>query len=106
MRKYFALPAIPGGDFLILCHTSFFLLAPIYDLVYYNVIIPQIAVRVKNEQKVRNMEYNFNEMIKVRPDILDQLLADYLMRYYDMTDEQQKNEREKLSRLESEHGQV
>ena len=52
------------------------------------------------------MEYTFDELIKVRPDILDKLLADYLIRYYDMTEEQQQAEVKKISRLEIEHGQV
>lgn len=52
------------------------------------------------------MEYTFNELIKVRPDVLDRLLADYLIRYYDMTEEQQHEEIKKISRLEIEHGQA
>lgn len=52
------------------------------------------------------MEYKFDEMINIKPDVLDRLLADYLIRYYDMTEEQQHEEIKKISRLEIEHGHI
>lgn len=67
-------------------------------------MITRYDAKVKKTKTEDGMEYTFNELMKIKPEVLDQLLADYLMRYYDMTDEQQKKEREKLSRMEIEHG--